>query len=410
MNQHDIVSRLNVEFPIVPILKNPFGNKPLFENETVPFEPVIEDTARERTADVLDSAQLNNTIRYMDEQRVGLEQFPFLARTKVVDATDEEILPFVQGRIYAADIIADDEEAVVYKSGGYELVTSSIPNLKIGQSVGEQMRERLKLYRSGVLRGNNHRRFFHNYRNQLAASLLNGVRQRMEIMICGMLSGTFSYDRLGIKTEINNWKIPAELNVVCATSWKHEKYAEPVSAIKIVKQNGARYGVDYDILTLSTHAFRHMIASKEFIKEAGRNISRFDRAKQIKIAERVLKMKIDIYDATFRTRNSDGTTTVQRILPYNKIILTSSKLDNDRAASDWADSTVTESIVNDVQRNPCGTVGYFTTEARDFTDIYDMKKAHKEAEEELRKLKAWAIRRGWPRRHNKALSAVITAW
>src|SRR5262249_13058234 len=134
----------------------------------------------------------------------------FLGRLPLVSAFDDELTGRFTGRIMAADVIADDQRAVVQESISIDVLTDVIPNVKIGQRRGQRLLTRLKQFEAGQMTtvGENALR---DWDNQLAENLLLGVRQRMNALACAMMLDAATYNRWGIQITGATWGMPANL-------------------------------------------------------------------------------------------------------------------------------------------------------------------------------------------------------
>jgi hypothetical protein len=151
--------------------------------------------------------------------RVDVSVWPllFLDRTPVVQADDDEIVGRFTGNVLAADIIADDQEAVVYEAGKLELVSTQIPNLKIGSRLGQATLNRMNRMRNGAILPTDEN-FMETWENQFAERLVFGVRQRMNALICAMMLDSLTYNRLGIQVN-GTWGMPSVLKATPTTPW-----------------------------------------------------------------------------------------------------------------------------------------------------------------------------------------------
>src|SRR5947209_6431060 len=67
----------------------------------------------------------------------------FLDRVPMVDAFDDELVGRFTQKLLAADIVANDAEAVVQEAGRIELLIHEIPNIKRGVRLGQALLNRL---------------------------------------------------------------------------------------------------------------------------------------------------------------------------------------------------------------------------------------------------------------------------
>jgi hypothetical protein len=376
----------------------------------------------------LDSARINRIVRTLADEleAIGARNLIALQRTPVVNADDNEIVGKFKGQFVAADVISDDQEAAVYDTvGQFEFVATEIPNLKLGSRVSQHMINRLARLRQNIS-GANDVRYFTDWENTLAESLVTGVRQRMNALICAMWLDASSYDRYGIKLTNASWGTPAPLKANAAVAWTVANYATatPITDILALANTVApdTYGETYNRITMSSKAFRYILKTAEYqslmggelrfdFRTAGidgtggtsvhqgstMNMNDFGMHRQM--VANLLGMELELYDGVFYERGNNGARTQVRYIPENKIVLSNSNDDNDASAMDFANGVVTESVVSPIIGSggiggeAFGPIAYFTgNENLNPPDIV-----------------AWGVARGFPRKHRETATAVITA-
>jgi hypothetical protein len=190
----------------------------------------------------------------------------WVPRTPITPAADGEIRGRFIGNVLIADLIAEDSAGAVYSAGKLQFETYTQPKLKIGKSLTESQLSQLDQIRRGEIRGEE---TFLNFIGPIATNCLAGIRQRMEFLIVGMLTDTIVYDRLGFKVTGASWGMPADLKVTTANPWDNTATGTPVSDVLAMDLIGAvRYGITFNRMTMSTQAFRYMIATTEFQAKA----------------------------------------------------------------------------------------------------------------------------------------------
>ncbi len=354
----------------------------------------------------LNSARFKTLIQ--DQNARYQQAFPlrFLDRTPTVNAEDDEIVGSYTGRVYAADIIADDQAAAVYEGGSFVISTNAIPNIKRGQKFGQAQLNRL----GRLARGNggaDDARIFADWEAQTARDLLLSVRMTMNALICAMQIDAFNYDRLGIKLAGVTWGMPAAYKANFSTIWSNPA-ATPVTDILVLKDYAAETdGQVFDRVTLSSTSFRYMIATTEFKElisgrlgvDIGTTAFNSRQPRMREFAADILGMTIEIEDATVPRQAPDGLRLTDRVLPVNKAILSSTADDNNGTSMDFANGIVTESVVagivggyDGLGGEQFGPVGYYTgpPDLNPPTVI------------------GWGVARGFPRKHNKYATAVLT--
>lgn len=361
----------------------------------------------------LDSARINRIVRTLADEleAIGMKNLIALNRTPVVDADDNEIVGKFKGHFVAADVIADDQEAVVYDTvGSFEFVATNIPNLKLGSRVSQHMINRLARLRQNIS-GANDVRYFTDWENTLAESLVTGVRQRMNALICAMWLDASSYDRYGIKLTNASWGTPAALKANASVAWGTEASATPVADILTLANKTApdTYGETYNRITMSSRAFRNMINTTEYkslvsgelrfnFSASGVAMNMADYGVHRQMVANLLGMELEIYDGIFYERGNAGARTQVRYIPEDKVILSNTADDGDSNAMDFANGIVTESVVSPIIGHggiggeAFGPIAYFTgNENLNPPDIT-----------------AWGVARGFPRKHRETATAVIT--
>lgn len=364
----------------------------------------------------LENARINKIVRTLADEleAIGARNLIALQRTPIVNADDNEIVGKFKGQFFAADIIADDQEALVYDTvGSFEFVTANIPNIKMGSRVSQHTINRLARLRRNVP-ANNDVQFFTDWENTIAESLVTGIRQRINQLICSMWMDDGDYNRYGIILKDVSWGMPSALKVDSATvsteNWGAESTATPMNTIlKLVNETAPdTYGETYNRITMSSKAFRNMIKTTEFQNLAAGELrynfgagqyNLRDAGANRQMAANILGIEIEIYDGVFRTRGNSGAVTSNiRYIPEDIVILSNSNDDNDSNVMDFANGIVTESIVSDIigqggiGGESFGPIAYFTGN----TDL------------NAPDIRAWAVARGFPRKHRETATATIS--
>lgn len=355
----------------------------------------------------LDSARINKIVRTLADEleAIGARNLVALNRTPVVAADDDEIIGKFKGKFNAADVIADDQAAVVYNSPvEFEFVTNVIPNLKHGSRIGQHMINRLARLKRN-LGSQNDLRFFTDWENSVAEFLVLGIRQRMNALICAMWLDSSSYDRYGIKLT-GGWGTPSGLKVA-GSDWSIAG-GTPITDLQVLMQETApdTYGEDYNRITMSSKAFRAMTATTEFQNRVAGELRYSFSAGQLNVrdtgmmrqlAANILGAEIEIYDGVFYEVGNNGTRSQVRYIPNSKIVLSNSQDDNDSSVMDFANGIVTESITSEltgvggIGGEAFGPIAYFTSDE-------DLNPPD---------IRAWAVSRGFPRKHRETATATI---
>jgi hypothetical protein len=168
-----------------------------------------------------------------------------------------------------------------------------------------------------------------------------------------------------------------------------------------------RQGERYDRVTMSTRAFTYVTQSAEFqnrIKGVLRyafgtqQINTGDTGQMRQLLSDILNATIELVDTTFWERSNNGAKTRARVLPYNKVILSSTGDDNNRSTMDFANGIVTESVVGTMlgeegfNGEAFGPIAYYTGN----TSLNPPN------------ITVWGVQRGFPRKHRETATAVLT--
>jgi hypothetical protein len=250
--------------------------------------------------------------------------------------------------------------------------------------------------------------------------LLRGIRDRMEQLCVAMRLDSFSYNRGGLVIPNLTWGMPNLLNTVAGTAWfANPTTATPVDNIFSVKLiMNTVFNVMADRVTMTTPAFRAMIATAEFQAKAKTylpsnlatplNFSLMNLEQQQGFAGTVLGMKVELYDLRNWSQDNTGAQGSAQNLPDSKVLIEASEFDGDPGAWDFANAVVTESIlsamlpntgtgggipgmIGSFQGGERGPVGYCTVPS-------DLNPPN---------ITMWGVARGFPRKHLLQANAVI---
>jgi hypothetical protein len=365
------------------------------------------------TTDFISNIRINKLVQTLANKLEIGAPLTFLGRTPLVDVLDDaEILGSYSGSIFAADLITDDAEAVVVDSGRYEMTgrVTSIPNIKIGARVSQSMINKLAMLSRNIeLVGQQD--LITGWENQLAQNLVTGVRQTMNYLCAAMFLDGIVYDRLGVKLT-GTFGHPAELKqtLVGGRVWSvaNKSTMKPIEDLQIMTQSTAPLlGKSYNRVTMATATFQLIIQSDEFAERVRLylrldpdqfSLSIYDVPNMKNMFQAITGLTLELEDTTFRVRNTNGTSTVQRVLPDDKVLLSNSTDDNDSSKFDFANAIVDETVVAPlIEGAPklggpqVGPVSYY----RGNPELNPPD------------LRAWAVAKGFPRLHEKVATAVI---
>lgn len=358
---------------------------------------------------LLQATRVNTIMQALQDTREMPPNLVWSQRINDVPSLDDEIMARFVGRLQIADLIADDQAAVVYQAGKFNFESTAVPNLKHGVSMTQSMINQLRSLQGRIT---NDMGIFSAYENRTIDGLLTGVRWRKEALFIAMLIDGFSYDRLGIKMNNVSWGMPSDLKVTPGVTWDTAGSATPVADILAVKLIGAaRYGIDFDRVSMTTTDFRYMIATTEFQNKAKlylpagltfTNLALANLTQQQALAESTLGMTIELNDGRYWSQDASGAQTSAAFHPVGRVVLTSTANDNNDAVWDFANGVVTESIVADlVATGMIGDLG-----GPQYGPVAYATLANPQLNPPG--INYWGVARGFPRKHLLQSSAVLT--
>jgi hypothetical protein len=364
--------------------------------------------------DFFSTTRITRLVQTLANELEVSQPLTFLNRTPIVPVLDDiDILGSYSGPIFAADLITEDAEAVVVEGGRMEInaTVATIPKIKIGQRVSESIIRRLTQLQQGVqLAGDTS--VITGWELDFADTLVRSVRQRMNALCAAMMLDNHTYDRLGVKLS-GTFGAPSALKLTLAGADKwipaNAATMTPVDDLQMLVQTASvDYGKNFNRVTMSTLAFNRITASAEFaervrlargLEPSMFSLSPYDTANLKNLFTQVTGLQLELEDNTMRVRNANGSQTQSRYLPANQVLLSDSNDDGNRAAFDFANGIVTESIVAPMIAG-----------APDFGGEQVGPVAFYNGNRELNPpdLRCWAVARGFPRKHDKNATAVIT--
>jgi hypothetical protein len=357
----------------------------------------------------LDSVKIKKIVRTLaDELEMDKKVLPFLARTPIVQADEDEIIGKFKARTFAADLVADGQEAVTHSSGSFEFTSNTIPNIKHGEVVNQSMINRLERLKRN-LGDQQDIAYLTDWQRQAGLRLVNGLRERVNYLICGMQMDSAAYNRLGINLTGATWGMPSDLKVTSSNGWDDATNGTPISDIQIVVTETApdNYGEVYNRATLGSKAFRYATQTAEFRNRISGDLRFAFTAAQLNYRDteamrqafsNLTNTVIEIYDGTIVEEENTGKVHRKRVLPTNKVILSNTGDDNNAAQMDFANGIVTESIAGTITDMP----GFNGAE---FGPIVFMTSS---ADLNPPDVKIWSVMRGFPRKHRSEATAVLT--
>jgi len=364
--------------------------------------------------DFFSTTRITRLVQTLASELEVSQPLTFLNRTPIVPVLDDiDILGSYSGPIFAADLITEDAEAVVVEGGRFEQNASiaSIPKIKIGQRVSESIIRRLTQLKQGIqLAGDTS--VVTGWELDFATTLIRSVRERENALCAAMMLDNHTYDRLGVKLS-GSFGAPSAMKVTLlgGDKWTPANTATmtPVDDLQMLVQTATvDFSKTFNRATMSTLAFSRMTSSAEFtervrlmmgLQPGEFYLSPYDTQNLQNYFTRITGLQLELEDNSMRVRNVNGGSTQTRYLPANQVLLSRTEDDNNRGAFDFANGIVTESIVApliagapDFGGEQVGPVAY-----------YDGNISLNPPD-----LKCWAVARGFPRKHDKNATAVIT--
>jgi hypothetical protein len=369
----------------------------------------------------LEQANIGTLVQTLQTDLDMARPLTFLSRIPIVNAEDDEIFGRYSGQVFAADIITDDQEAVVYEGGQLETYRrGAIPKLKIGSRIGESMIRRLHRLSSNLTLAGPDQDLITGWENDLATRLVQGLRVRQNMLACAMMLDSLVYDRLGVRVT-SGWGKPADLKVTLSGGdrWSTDSgstantAATPLADIRsLIKTAQIEYGQPYDRITLARKTFDFIVQTDEFF-DAAKFLYRFDiptgaldltnTPNMITLFQALTGLTVEIEDNTYKERVAGGKIKSTRVLPTNNVMLSNSADDGDSSVMDFANGVVIEPIVAAIMSADAGEAST--------GDQYGPY-AYYTGNQNLNPpdLACFATLRGFPRSHVTTATAVITAW
>lgn len=355
----------------------------------------------------LSSQRFNRLVRATADRLEAEQDLIYLRRCPLVDVSPNELAGEWKGTVYAGDVITNDARAVVVDGGELVPFRYNLPNIKIGRFVNQNMLTQLDaLNRGGGDAAD--RVFAGNWEDRLARDAVQGNRQRLNALACGMMRDSVVYDRWKVKI-IGGFGMPANMKINVATDWSNPAATGVTDIRNAIKTARVEHGVNLNHMDISQVGFDYLTAQTEFQNLAKLFIrfdipaGAFDRGNQplmMRYAEGILGITINIDDSTFKTQNADGSETKSRYLPINEVVL-SDRNDHGRgAAYDIGNTIVDESIVASLVGIPTGGArglgGRQVGPVSYFTGPPDLNPPN---------VTAWSVMKAFPRKFEKASTA-----
>ncbi len=365
------------------------------------------------------SARVTGLMQGITDPRLLPQRLTWSERIPDVPGVDGEISAKYVGTMLIADIIADDQKAGTYTQGRFQYQTTQVPNIKMGISMNQSMIAELDRIQAQGGIPNDDTGIFNNKFAKMVQDAKFGVEMRKEVLLIAMLLDGLDYDRLGIKMSGVTWGMYSDLKVTPSIAWSSVS-ATPLTDIATVRAVAMqRYGANLDRATMTTPQLRAMVATTEYTNQV-KNVNfavllgaptQTAPLTPDTILRRQAEMiisggigepfTIEIDDRRYWAQSSSGAITSNRFQPNTKVILTSTANDGNSSAYDFLNCPVIESaltgafpssVVGEIPRGR-GPVGYMTLSDSALNPPGVV---------------CWGVRRGFPRKHSNASSAVLS--
>lgn len=360
------------------------------------------------------------------EEEVNSNQNLYLARTPIVDSENDELFGSYEGQVFAADIIVDDQEAVIHEAGGFQAYSGKgmVPKIKHGARVGESMIRRLNALSQQVTINDGDADLITGWENRMADRLVQGIRMRQNALAANMMLDLIAYDKLGVKIDTgSSWGMPTELKRVAATPWATsdanwiagvaDATAKPITDIRKAVQAGRAAGAVYNRVTMASSTFALIPQTTEFT-DLAKFLYRFDIPAgtldisnvdvMVGLFEQMTGVTLEMDDTVYRERNTRNQNVMTRNLPANYVLFSNSTDDGNSNVFDYSNGTVIESLVAPLG-NAAINEAFGGVEQRGPFAFYNVPHDLNPPA-----LVCWAVQVGWPRKHSPEATARLRVY
>lgn len=224
-----------------------------------------------------------NATRVLKEQTPMLlkeGKTPWMARTPINDADEDEMTLRYKSRIFAADIVTEDSTALARESGQFTAVQYGSNKLKHGKKLNEKWIRMLRKLEKKQFVGDNEIVSFRGWVGRSLAELHTGANQRVEGMINGMLAGGYHYDRLGLKIDAD-FGMASENKYVAATPHSSTSSTPLKDIVTAFIDQDVNWNQRFNHITCRYDWITAVVATDEFKAEAARAINPYQLASSI---------------------------------------------------------------------------------------------------------------------------------
>lgn len=367
--------------------------------------------------DILNAQRLTRIVRDLQDELRDIKPLTFLDRVPLGNVYDNrEILATYSGKVYAANIVQNDAEATVVETGKmtYSAGRDEITNIKIGAALTQDEIEKADLLARQLdgVQGDIATQL-KAYQFRMASQLVQGVRETMNWLCVGMLLDGVKYNKGGVIIDAG-FGTPANLKstLVDARRWiaDNKNTMDAVTDLQaLALQAQFNYGRTFTRVDMATTMFQLIIQSKAFQDQikvyhnldpaanTGITIYNVNQAKNL--FELISGFTLNLEDKTITFKGSDKRDNTSRVLPENKVILSSPADDNDDTKFDFAQGVPEEVKISRIVKN----IPTLTTTTPGIVSYYDSD-THMNPPQ----LRAYAVVKGFPRKFDVYVNGILT--
>lgn len=368
---------------------------------------------------LLSNARINQIVRDVQDELEIAKPLTFLNRVPMGDVYDNsQILATYSGKIYAADIIMNDSEARVIETGKMTAAPAAgaIPNIKIGRSLTQDQLNKISFLDRGLQGVNGDlKRELTAYEFTMARDLVQGVRETMNWLCAAMFLDSFVYDRFNVVAS-SGFGTPSNLKVTKTggARWMQANLAT-MDAITDLQQLAlvatTSYGKTFNRVDMSTTMFQLIIQSTAF-KNQIRTLRGLEASDPVDISiyniqqarnlfTLISGFQLNLEDKNIIVKNTDGTDSSTRVVPENKVILSSTDDDGNGAAFQFLQGIPEELTIGRLLQN-APTVGVVQP---GICSYYEANPTLNPPD-----IRAWAVVKGFPSKKDIYSNAVLTVY
>ena len=315
--------------------------------------------------ELLQTPRVTAILQELESQIDIPQDLIFLNRAAVRDATDGDILGRFRGDVFISDIIAEDSVALIKGGETYSTQTYSVPKIKHGARINEEMVNLLLRLERGAALDFERLTLRGRITDNLERILL-GIRQRLNQILAAMHVGEFNYSQGGVIMTGVTWGQLSDLQFDPAVDWTTANAATMTPILDIstaLRYALEEYGVTFNRITLSMTVLNAILGSDEFVEKAqlyalttfpaGTFPLLNELGPQISLLTTILNsggqnLQIVVEDSRYKDQRPDGSTQRARFWPENKVLIDNTSNDNNPAVYYLGRAIVPETVVSSV--------------------------------------------------------------